>query len=120
MEPKVQGQSAINHGVVWIDERDGSVVKIELNPLALRGIDTLQNIARRKGAMLEVTDIHWFEIEKNAIRFPSKTEISEIKFAVTEGSETSPQELENSKTVFEYKDYRFFNVNVDVVDSSHD
>lgn len=119
VEPKSKGRGAINHGIVWVDERDGSVIKIELNPLALRGIDTLQDVARRKGAMLEVTDIHWFEIEKDEIRFPSKTEISEIKLAINEGNTAGPEELENSKTVFNYKDYRFFNVNVDVVDSGH-
>jgi hypothetical protein len=99
--------------VVWVDEQDGSVVKIELDPRSLRGIDMLQEAARRKGGALKVTDIHWYEVRSNNIRFPSKTEISEIKLAAQE-------ELENSRTVFTYKDYRFFKVNVNVIDTGNE
>ncbi|MCX6582079.1 MAG: hypothetical protein NT166_18070 [Candidatus Aminicenantes bacterium] len=116
VEPKNPANPAggiINHGVVWVDEQDGSVVKIELDPRSLRGIDVLQETARKKGAGLKVVDIHWYEVQSNNIRFPSRTEISEVKLAAQE-------ELENSRTVFTYKDYRFFKVNVNVVDSGNE
>ncbi len=119
VDPREKGGRAINHGIVWLDVRDGSVVKIELNPYALRGIDSLQKTARRKGAMLKVTDIHWYEIEKDQLRFPSKTEISEIKLAQYGPSSEKEREMENSLTVFAYKNYRFFKVNVDVLDTAH-
>ena len=119
VDPREKSGRAINHGVVWLDVRDGSVVKIELSPFSLRGIDALQEVARRKGAMLKVTDIHWYEIEKDQLRFPSKTEISEIKLAQYGPANEKERELENSKTVFAYKNYRFFKVNVDVVDTEH-
>lgn len=114
--PKEKAKGVVNHGVVWVDVKDGSVLKIELDPRALSGIRTLQLVARRKGAKLKVTDIHWFEEEKKQIRFPSKTEISEVKLAVRGSEGQQPQEVEHSKTVFAYKDYRFFKVNVNVVD----
>lgn len=104
----------INHGVVWVDAQDGSIVKIELDPRSLRGIDVLREAARRKGGLLKVTDIHWYEARSdNNIRFPTRTEISEIKLAAQE-------ELENSRTVFTYQDYRFFKVNVNVIDTGNE
>lgn len=119
VDPRDKGGRDINHGVVWLDVRDGSVVKIELSPYALRGIDSLQKTARRKGAMLKVTDVHWYEIEKEQLRFPSKTEISEVKFAQYGPASEKEREVENSKTVFAYTNYRFFKVNVDVLDTKH-
>ncbi len=126
VEPKDLTRGEINHGVVWVDETDGSVVKIELNPRSLRGIDVMQEAARRKGSKLMVTDIHWYEARNNNIRFPSKTEISEIKLAMQaqeggadKGEKEKPEELENSRTVFIYKDYRFFKVNVNVIDAGN-
>ena len=113
VEPRNPALGIINHGVVWVDEQDGSVVKIELDPRSLRGIDVLQEEARRKGGRLKVTDIHWYEARSNNIRFPSRTEISEVKLAAQE-------ELENSRTVFTYKDYRFFKVNVNVIDAGNE
>ncbi len=113
VEPQDLARGIINHGVVWVDEKDGSIVKIELDPRSLRGIDVLQETARKKGVNLKVTDIHWYEAQSNNIRFPSRTEISEIKLAAQE-------ELENSRTVFIYKDYRFFKVNVNVIDTGNE
>ncbi|MCP5108122.1 MAG: hypothetical protein GY950_32340, partial [bacterium] len=122
VEPKKEAKGMrgiVNHGVVWIDAKDGSVVKIELAPRALRGIETLQAVARSKGTRMKVNDIHWYEVKRDKLRFPSKTEISEIRLALKKDDPKQMEEVENSKTVFNYKNYRFFNVNVDVVDSEH-
>jgi hypothetical protein len=121
VDPKKKGVGGINHGVVWVDVTDGSVVKIELNPLSLMGIRTLIANARKKGTKIRVTDTHWYEVKKNRIRFPSKTEIRGIDLAKHEGDTTQPidVEVEHSSTVFNYKDYRFFRVNVNVVDEHH-
>lgn len=113
VEPNNPARGIINHGVVWVEETNGSVVKIELDPRSLRGIDVLQETARKKGASLKVMDIHWYEAQSNNIRFPSRTEISEIKLAAQE-------ELENSRTIFTYKDYRFFKVKVNVIDTGNE
>jgi hypothetical protein len=121
VDPEKKGVGAINHGVVWVDVKDGSVVKIELNPRSLMGIRTLMANARRKGTKIRVTDTHWYEVKKNRIRFPSKTEIRGIDVVKHEGGADQPidVEVEDSSTVFNYKNYRFFKVNVNVVDESH-
>jgi hypothetical protein len=124
VDPKYDEPNIINHGVVWVDAADGSVVKIELNPRALRGIDALQGRARRKGTYLKVTDIHWYDVKEKGIRFPSGTEINETYIArqMPTGPTDEPlkyKKLEEAKTVFSYKQYRFFNVNVNVIDTGH-
>ncbi len=120
VEPKnKKNAGAINHGIVWVSPKDGSILKIQLSPYAVRGIKTLQKIARKKGARIKVNDIHWYEAMRNGVRFPSRTEISEVSVPLTEAEAQAMPELEHLKTVFGYKDYRFFSVNTDVVDSGH-
>lgn len=122
VEPKRKGIGVVNHGIVWIDGEDGSVARIELNPRSLRGIDRLQARAGRKGTRLKLTDTHRYEVRKEGIRFPSQTEISRMFLS---GQPDEPREsgesgkTEHALTVFTYKDYRFFQVNVDVVESGH-
>jgi hypothetical protein len=121
VEPKKERSTPINHGLVWVDAVDGSVVKIELNPRALRGIDWLRKEARRKRVRLKVTDIHWYDFRKSGVRFPSRTEIKEESLAgqkVAKASQASGV-VEKTKTTFSYSNYRFFKVNVNVLDAGH-
>ncbi len=116
VDPKTKGTGEVNHGVVWLDTGDGSVVRVELNPRSLRGIDRLQSRAGRKGTRLKLTDVHWYDVMKKGIRFPSRTEIRRV-FLGKETDEPKPGRTEHALTVFSYRDYRFFNVNVAVVES---
>ncbi|MCP5104906.1 MAG: hypothetical protein GY950_16080 [bacterium] len=125
VDPAKKGTGRLNHGAVWVDVVDGAVLKIELNPRALKGIERLQKAARRKGARLKVTDTHWYDLKKNGIRFPSRTEIAEVYLSAVgaagsggDGSE-EPVALEECKTIFSYKRYNFFKVNVSVLDAGH-
>jgi hypothetical protein len=110
---------SLNHGIIWVDISDGSVIKLELDPRSLKGIETLQTMARRKGVQIKVTDIHWYEIKRDGIRFPSKTEISEAKLMQPKSPADKPKEVERSITVFQYKNYQFFDVKVNVTDTQH-
>jgi len=123
VEPKEQGvmEKDSNYGVVWLDEEDGSVYKIKLDPNSLGGLEKIKKLARGKRHRLKVTDIHWYEVERKGIRFPSRTEINcafldwdQVKKTMTRLRSTAVQQL---GTVFEYKKYKFFNVNVDVVET---
>lgn len=119
VDPKKKGTGVLNHGVVWLDVEDGSVVRIELNPRSLRGIDRLQARAGRKETRLKLTDMHWYDVIKKGIRFPSRTEISRM-FLAKETEDPESIGSEHALTVFSYKNYRFFNVNVAVVESGLD
>lgn len=117
VEPKSE-KAIINHGLAWVDCGDGSVVRISLNPRALKGFQALESRAREKERRITLTDTHWYEAVRHNIRFPSRTEIAEEQFdAAALQSDAFP--LESSKTTFIYEDYRFFSVNSDVVESAH-
>jgi hypothetical protein len=125
VEPKEEGIMIknSNYGVVWIDEEDGSVYKIELDPNSLGGLKQLTKLARQKRHRLKVTDVHWYEVQRKGIRFPSRTEINcsfldwdQVKKM---WDRLRSAALEQVGTVFEYKRYQFFNVNVDVVETEH-
>lgn len=122
VEPRQTNLGTINHGVAWVDAKDGSVIKIELNPHAISGIETLQETAGRKGMKLKVTDTHWYELKKGGVRFPDRTEIHEAYLAPPGAGPVDPgpmAALEETRTVFSYTNYRFFKVNVNVVDTQH-
>ncbi|MDQ1351487.1 MAG: hypothetical protein QG657_1790 [Acidobacteriota bacterium] len=122
VEPRQNNLGAINYGVVWVDAVDGSVIKIELNPRAISGIERLQETAGRKGMKLKITDSHWYEIKKGGVRFPNRTEIHEAYLAPPAPGPESlgpSASLEETRTIFSYSNYRFFKVNVNVVDTRH-
>lgn len=123
VEPKEEGVMIkdSNYGVVWIDGQDGSVHKIELDPNSLGGLKQLTKLARQKRHRLKVSDVHWYEVQREGIRFPSRTEINcsfldwdQVKKM---WDRLRSGALEEVGTVFEYNKYKFFNVNVDVVES---
>lgn len=125
VEPKEEGVMIkdANYGVVWIDEADGSVYKVELDANSLGGLQQLIKLAREKRHRLKVTDVHWYEVKRKGIRFPSRTEIicsfldwDQVKRM---WDRLRSEALEKVGTVFAYSKYQFFNVNVDVVETDH-
>jgi hypothetical protein len=114
IEPKASYDRTINHGLVWVDASDGSVVKIELNPRSIEGLDELLKKAKEKNADLELTDIHWYEAKRKGIRFPSCTQMSRVYLAKPAEAGQPRLILESARTVFSFRDYLFFRVNVDV------
>jgi len=125
VEPKEEGVMIkdSNYGVAWIDEEDGSVYKIELDANSLDGFQQIIKLARQRRHRLKVTDVHWYEVKRKGIRFPSRTEIicsfldwDEVKKMWDRLRSVA---LEQVGTVFAYNKYRFFDVNVDVVETDH-
>ncbi|MCP5046986.1 MAG: hypothetical protein GY940_07420 [bacterium] len=122
VELKQRSGPPAHYAVVWVDAADGSVVKIQLDPHFVKGIETLKKVARQKQKNLKITDIHWYDVKRGGVRFPSRTEINGLFLARSDGGE----ELQNAdvseqvRTVFAYKKYLFFRVNSEVLDSGHD
>jgi hypothetical protein len=125
-------------GQVWLDTTDFSVIKIEVNPRYFAGFEQLQKQAMKAGADLNLSDVHWYEVRRNGIRFPSRTEIREI-YAMNGlppgsgrsgasgslgpigingwsgdwNSSSHRWEFDRSRTVFSYSRHRFFNVEME-------
>ena len=121
-------------GTAWVDEETGAVLKIELSQRAIKGIASAEKRAQRFGARLLVSDVHYYEVERDGIWLPSRTSISEHyvlnvvpvkemdrgtwektssrnKFVSNSGGN---RQLELSRTWVEYSDFRFFVVDVQV------
>lgn len=110
-------------GEIWVSEADGAVLKIQVEQTSIVGFEKLAERLKKRGLAPAITTIHEYNIEKNQIRFPSKTIFIErynSDFVPTKawGSTVftgkGHSSFEHSRTYFEYKDYRFFYVTASV------
>lgn len=98
-----------NYGRIWVDEGDFSILKIEWDPKSIKNYE--EEIIPSPIGDLKKTII-WsvsYGIEKNGVRFPSKQLIQE--FLINKEGEKFIHE----ETLFNYVDYKFFKVEVDVI-----
>jgi hypothetical protein len=126
------GFEEMGAGTAWVDEETGAVLKIELAQRAIKGIEAAEKRAQRSGARLLVSDVHFYEVERDAIRLPSRTTIAEhyvLTMVPVQGLKEKPEsllpsqakfvsssggnrQLELSRTWVEYSDFKFFVVDV--------
>lgn len=102
-------------GEAWIDKKDGSVLKIQIDQESIRGMETVQEEANKRGLLLRLSDTHEYFHQRKGIRFPSRTLIVERLIARPDVAALgSLPQVENSRTFFTYSDYRFFDVKATV------
>lgn len=108
-KPKSPMKEKPNYGKIWVDKEDFSILKIEFLQESLAKFKKLRKMARRYLLKPRLTDTHYFGIEKNGIRFPSKVHFTEAYFTKDQ------RRLVFSETTFNYDDYKFFTVEVEIV-----
>ena len=59
-------------GIIYIDKKDYSVLRLEWNPRTIRFFDLIRDRASKFNAKPIITFFSEFKIKKNGIRFPSK------------------------------------------------
>ncbi len=126
------GAADQSSGTAWVDEKTGAVLKVDLSQRSIKGIESAEKKAEQSGARLLVSDVHEYGIEREGIRLPSSTSISENyvinvvrapefrqrnRQEMAGGgspfiSSSGRQQLELSRTWVEYSDFRFFVVDV--------
>ena len=109
IKPKKIMANRPNYGKAWIDAKDSGVLKIETEEESLVGFEKLKEESEKLGLTPVLKAVHYFEIEKNGIRFPSRT--------VFEEDYIGPRikgRKKKSRTVITYDNYRFFIVEVEV------
>jgi len=106
--PRMKMEEKPNYGKVWVDKKDFSVLKIEIEEESLAGFESFKEVRKKQNIKPVITVAHYYGIEKNGIRFPSKTVFEESYFIPNIGR------LKDSKTTITYDKYRFFIVEVDV------
>jgi outer membrane lipoprotein-sorting protein len=108
-KPKVPIEGKPNYGKLWVDKKDFSVLKIEVEDQSLAGFEKIVDLAKRRGVKPAFTTVHEYGILKNGLRFPSRTHFNE-KYA----GDTAPG-FTQSKTEISYANYRFFTVETRVI-----
>ena len=106
--PKNSTDENPNYGKIWVSIKDFSIIKIDVEPHSLENYELYEKEAKKLGAIPEIHVSHYYEIEKNGIRFPSKTIFKEdytIKYYTS---------IHKSKVIISYDNYRFFQVDVEV------
>ncbi len=78
--PRHPQSGEIAQGKVWIDEVDGSVLKIEMNPRGVVGVEALEKAAKTMAARLLLEVTHLYLVASDGIRFPSSTTFREVYF----------------------------------------
>ncbi len=110
IKPKMEGEGKLNYGKVWVDKKDFSVLQIEIEQKSLAGYEKLEQEIKKINIMPFFTTTHFYFIEKNGIRFPSKT-VFEERYKFKGGRR---RRLKASETIITYNKYRFFIVDVNV------
>ena len=136
--PRRAEGGGIAQGKAWIDEKDGSVLKIEMNPRGVAGAEELEKAAKAAQARLLLEVTHQYSVEHGGLRFPSITTFREayiLEKAVSEDrvsqygmwwkyegeTDFSVPKLEQQRNEIEfyrlrqdYGKYRFFEVDSSV------
>ena len=106
--PKANNEENRNSANMWIDEKDGSILKIEWEPESI--LDYEGKPVRSRAGDLKPAVV-WkvsYGIEKNGVRFPSRQQVQE--FLITEeGKRFISDDISTS-----FENYRFFVVETEI------
>ncbi len=113
--PKYQEEEDSIYGKVWIDLEDYSVLKIEADPRSIKGYQSLKNLEKKINARLFLTLEIQFDEVREGIRFPTEVlMVEKYKGGRYVSTYKGPEGWERNRTTFNYTDYRFFDVKVEV------
>ena len=106
--PKNEREVNYNFGRIWVDEKDFSILKIELDPRSIKDYEDELEQSPIGDLRKKVIWTMLFGVEKNGVRFPSQQLIQEF-YVNSEG-----EEILIEKITFRYEDYKFFIVETEV------
>jgi hypothetical protein len=114
--PKSRGRKQLSvYGDIWIDSEDFTVLKIEADPQSIGLYPQLKKLAKQLRTRLILTlETEFGEINKG-IRFPTLVRsLEKYKGGRIISEHKGQVGWERTRTVFTYKQYRFFSVEMDV------
>jgi hypothetical protein len=114
--PKAKIEGKPNYGKLWVDQADFSILRIDIEQESLPGFEAVARNVQKENFTPAFTISHYFDIEKNGLRFPSRTVFDELYRKRVRGIKYRiPNQVALSKTTILYRDYQFFTVEIDVV-----
>lgn len=109
------GKESTVFGLIWVDMEDFSVLKIEAYPESIRGYNLLKKLALKLRTRIYLSLETEFDHLHDGIRFPTQIlSIEKYKGGRMISRYKGNHGWERTRTFFNYKDYRFFNVKTEV------
>ncbi|MFC2157049.1 hypothetical protein ACFLT9_04360 [Acidobacteriota bacterium] len=108
-KPKSEEPSSTNlYGRAWLLADTGDILKIEWNESRIGNYETFEERGKSFERTPRITIETEFEIEKNGLRFPTRWSLEEAYL------NKYGRAFVRSKTIVEYKDFKFFTVEVEI------
>jgi hypothetical protein len=108
-EPKLDDPTSTNlYGKAWLFADTGDILKIEWNENRIGHFEIFEERGKQFERIPRIRVRSEFEIEKNGLRFPSRLFMEEA-YSTKHG-----RAFVRSKTTVEYKDFKFFTVEVEI------
>jgi len=108
-------------GELWIDETDGSVLQIKLDPTSLTGFKSRYKLAKEAKKSVTISDTHQYFTRFKSLQFPTSTFITEhqsvddfpnmVSLPSQFAGYASRFEPTFYSVLFQYDEFRFFDVN---------
>jgi hypothetical protein len=105
---KPGNEGNIKQGKIWVDKSDCRIVKTEVESNFLPGYEHILSECYRYYLKPHFYSTHYYEIDKNGLLFPSKSEIR-VEYS---GFLRKERKLK-SEVKITYRDYKFFTVKTD-------
>jgi hypothetical protein len=106
--PNYEGDHRFASGKFWVDEKDYSILRIEIYQQSIKNFAEIEKMAEKYGVEPRLTIINEYDILKNGIRFPSRVYYEEA-YKNKQG-----KLIIQSQAYVTFKDYRFFTVETKV------
>jgi hypothetical protein len=106
--PNYEGDHRFASGKFWVDEKDYSILRIEIYQQSIKNFAEIEKMAEKHGVEPRLTIINEYDILKNGIRFPSRVYYEEA-YKNKQG-----KLIIRSQAYVTFKDYRFFTVETKV------
>lgn len=108
ISPKQKRSGDFQRGRVWVEKQNHRILKIELETMFMKGYEEVYEECSKHYLTPHFTLTHLYEVEKNGIMFPSRSEVR-IEYS---GLLRSKRELK-AEIDTRYSSYKFFTVDVD-------
>jgi hypothetical protein len=106
--PNYEGDHRFASGKFWVDEKDYSILRIEIYQQSIKNFAEIEQMAEKHGVEPRLTIINEYDVLKNGIRFPSRVYYEEA-YKNKQG-----KLIIRSQAYVTFKDYRFFTVETKV------
>ena len=110
--PKSGNVDGVEYGKLWIDPKDGRILRSEIRGVPLKGFADVLEESTELNVKADFVAIHEYEVEKNNVLFPSRSKIN-VTYP-QRWARYPTRRTPKIKAVISYDQYKFFSVSTNV------